>query len=596
MTRRRAAVLGSLVVSLAVLALAAVAFGQGSGGSEVTVGSQDTEFSQNKQNEPWVAIDPSNPTHVAAGANDNIDLELCNAGDDTTCPFTVGVGVSGVSFSSNSGHSWTQPIYTGYSARFGEPNTATPTSCIGVPGPDPGCNPEEDGPIGTLPNYFENGLVSNGDPTLAFGPKPDGQGGFTFANGSRLYYANIATNFSAQRDEQAFKGFAAIAVSRTDDFDAAMAGVNSAWKDPVIVTKQNSALFSDKEALTADDAESSPFFGNVYVCNVAFRSIASAPEPVIVSRSTDGGDTWRSRQITAATNNNQTGGRQGCSIKTDSKGTVFVFFEGTDIITRGSAIFLARSFDGGQQFERPRIVARLTDCGLFDPATGRLSFDGVAGARTDSFPIADIANGAPTGAGATDEIVFTYCDGPTPSNTSPGANERAPILYSTNGGDTFTNGGSASLVTDRPDFPAVAIAADGSTLYVTYTNFLQPWQSSALTPPRLAQGVTRTASVAASGTPGSFADIDRAPTGDARGTSQNGLVAEFLGDYNFADATSDYGITVWNDMRQAPDCPAIDVYRQKLVDGTTPNPTPAPNEDCPTFWGNSDIWSFTTAP
>jgi len=586
--RRRAAVLASLVVSLASLALAASAFAQE---AEVTVGSQDAEFSQNKQNEPWVAIDPSNPTRVAAGANDNIDLELCNAGDDTTCPFTVGVGVSGVSLSSNSGHSWTQPIYTGYSARFG-----VALSCLGVVGPDPGCTPEEDGPIGTLPNYFENGLVSNGDPALAFGPRPGANGSFSWANGSRLYYANITTNFSAQRDEQSFKGFAAIAVSRTDDFEGAEAGLNSAWKDPVIVTKQNSALFSDKEALTVDDAELSPFFGNVYVCNVAFRSIASAPEPVLVARSTDGGDTWKQRQITAATNNSQTGGRQGCSIKTDSKGTVFVFFEGTDIKTRGSVIFLARSFDGGQRFDKPRIVARLTDCGLFDPATGRLSFDGVAGARTDSFPISDIANGAPTGADATDEIVFTYCDGPTPSNTSPGPNERAPILYSTNGGATFTNGGSASLASDRPDFPAVAIAPNGSTLYVTYTNFLQPWQSSALTPPRLAQGVTRTASVVGSGAPGPFADVDRGPAGDARGTSQNGLTAEFLGDYNFADATNDFGVTVWNDMRQAPDCPAIDVYRQGLIDGTSPNPTPAPNEACPTNWGNSDIWSFTTAP
>src|SRR5437016_14488047 len=151
-----------LVLPLTVALLVTITALAGAAGVShlVNTGSPMTPFSENKQNEPAVAIDANHPNVLASGANDNIDLEACNAGNDTTCPFTSGVGVSGIYFSFDSGKTWTQPTYTGLSAR----------GCLGVVGPDPGCTPQQ-GPIGTLPRYFESGLVADGDPAVAFGPR-----------------------------------------------------------------------------------------------------------------------------------------------------------------------------------------------------------------------------------------------------------------------------------------------------------------------------------------------------------------------------------------------------------------------------------------
>ena len=595
---RRFFAITALAASAVALVVGVAAATPNGADTLVTVGSPTTPFSQNKQNEPAVAVNPADPTIAAAGVNEEIDMEACNNRGDKTCPFTPGVGTSGVYFSDTGGSSWIQPTYTGWTAR----------DCLGLVGtssaPADNCDPHV-GPIGTLPRYFENGLVSDGDPAVGFGPQRGSNGQFSWSNGWRLYYANLTANFSAVRSEFAFKGFEAIGVSRLDsqNYAAAKAGSNAAWKAPVIVSKQNAALFSDHEMVAVDDASSSPFFGHVYVCNAAFRSQEKGralPEPIVLNSSADGGDTWTTTQVSPAVNNNTISGRQDCAVNTDSKGTVYVFWQGVDPQTKTLAIFMIRSFDGGKTFERPaRIVTHFDETGIRD-FTGDATFDGQAGARDGSFPTVDIANGAPTGSDATDEIVLAWSNGPTPSDTHPGPNEQVKVMTSTNGGVTWTSSAVASPASDRPDFPAIAISPDGTDAYLTYMNFLQPWQSTNATL-RLFQGVVRHADVnSATGAIGAWSDVHRGPTGDARGSSANALVDEFLGDYDYAFATRNSVTVVWNDARNAADCPAIDAYRDDVASGTaagvSTDPTrPAPEQDCPATFGNTDIFGGTYA-
>src|SRR5205823_4198335 len=338
---------------------------------------------------------------------------------------------------------------------------------------------------------------------------------------------NLTSNFFTNKRDETLKGTEGIAVSRTDNVAAAAAGMPSAWMDPVIASKQSAITFSDKDQIWADNAATSPFFGYVYVCAVSARAGFAAP--LVVARSTDGGDTWTQKQLTNASGNPfnpvQGVGRSGCTVRTDSNGVVYVLANqfAVGLPGQGSHI-LIKSFDGGKSWTKPQNIGLAVDTCFsvqFDGTSFRCVEDGVAGDRDDlgSPPSIDIANGAPTGADATDEIVRTWVDG---RNGVPPAFNNVPVFtsYSTNGGNTWSLPVSQETSGDRGYYSAIAISPKGTDAYLVYNAFTTPFRTDT-TSPRSLVGVVKHADIDGSGGLTNCSALHRSPPGDPRGSSQN---------------------------------------------------------------------------
>ena len=267
--------------------------------------------------------------------------------------------------------------------------------------------------------------------------------------------------------------------------------------------------------------------------------------------SRNGGATWTEHQLTPATNNTHSRngfGRSGCTVRTDSQGAVYVFdfqFGFNATTAAAGQIQMIKSTDGGTHWSRPVNIIRAFDtCNAFEPSIGRCVEDGVGGARSDLSPApsVDIANNAPTGAGATNRMVISWVDGRDGLNR-----EHVMISRSSNGGASWTAPAAIERGVDRGYYSAPAISPDGQDVWVVYNAFTTPFRNNAigLANDRQLVGVVLHADWPAT----TFTEVHRGQSGDARGSSQNDLAAEFLGDYVYAAATNTYGAGVWNDVR-----------------------------------------------
>ncbi len=266
-------------------------------------------FPTNKQNEPSLAQNPTNPLNLISGSNDEIGEPACTNTTPSSCPFVNGISVSGFYASFDGGLSW---------------------RCQG------------------LIDLSSQGEFGFGDPTQAFDSK------------GNAYYGNLAFPFPPTTEEQATGVLPDLFVAKS---------TNGGCTYPTIakVSGASPAIFNDKPSITADSNPASPFRDSVYA---SWTSFTNGADIITFSRSTDGGATWSiPLHISPAYSASVTGFRQGSSVKVGPDGTVFVFW--FDFVNKTPVQRLSISHDGGKTFPSQNIlVAPVTDDNVFAKAPG----------------------------------------------------------------------------------------------------------------------------------------------------------------------------------------------------------------------------------
>ena len=501
-------------------------------------------FPTNKQNEPTIAVNPVS-ANLIAGSNDEQEQPACGAAirgtDDSDCGFFPGVGTDGVYTSADNGKTWVNR-----------------------------------GLLDDQPGWQASPLVSDGDPVIVYGPQYNPQTK-TFSKAVYdAYYQSLASfRPGSQQGNQAPE---LIVVSRSADNGLT-------WTGPAVIANGHGFTFNDKNAIWADKNPSSPFYGRLYSSWTQFRGIPGRAEPIMTSFSADGGRTWSTpNQLSGASNNSVTGGRQGSAVRTDGRGKVYVAWE-----EGGNQVF-ATSTDGGKSYSRPAVIGPVAD--LVDPIPG-------SNFRNDSF--------------------LSLASDPTANSTT---------LYAAWVNRTAADGSAAELVVYRTagaGWSKVATPFTGSTASggVPFFQGLDVatggrvdigWQAmTAMDPTTFGTGNAEInayyASSPAGGAAFSAAVKVSTDSSDPAASAQNNLQRQFWGDYNTLVSKNGTAWFIYTDSRHGAGCPAVDEYQNFLVDtgaiieqeereadrqdgkdAPEVGETPAPPVDCPSQFGNTDVF------
>jgi hypothetical protein len=260
-----------------------------------------------QQNEPSITVHPANSNLLAVGMN---DVRTLGVSDDAW---------QGLAVSSNGGASWTESLVPGFPGD---------TSAAGQASPVFGLQAASDPWLEF--DRFNNLFFA----FIAFQRTPPGQPSSSVPNAVAVakYSVNPATG--------------AVTYAKTVIVDRGTIGLGEQH---------------DKEALAVDNSTGSPHHGNVYVC---WSRFTGAQDHVTVAFSSDHGESWaHSRFVGPQADVNNV---QGCDLAVEPDGDVYVSYRTFDNNPKeanpnDSAVFVARSADGGNTFATPVQVRTFVD-------------------------------------------------------------------------------------------------------------------------------------------------------------------------------------------------------------------------------------------
>jgi hypothetical protein len=399
-----------------------------------------------------------------------------------------------------------------------------------------------------------------GDVHVAYGPRPQPGGGFSYAQGARCYWSAMG-NFTSDSAPKRTATATFVALTSSDDNGLT-------WSAPVLAdTRTYSQENDDFDWLAVDAAPASPYFGSVYV---SWRGphvdngqgAFTGGFRVAVSR--DGGVSFSAPVPVTPVDWQE---NLTATMATGPDGAVFLAWwrRTTTSNTPASSVVgtaeLAISHDGGASFSSPIAIGTVHN-------TGYQKIPGAAFRHIDKVDIAvDPRPGSAT-------LYATWLD-----RTDAGG--RVVVATSRDGGRTW---GAPETVSTAGEgfafFAAIAVAPTGRVdvgyqgLVVQDPSWYGPGNALA------------DAWLVSKAPGGSWSSPLRVTTVSSDVTG----AGPFFGDYNILVSDAHHAFFAHTDARNAVDCDAVDQYLRAQL-GIIPGPLPPPAIDaCAPEALNTDIY------